>query len=408
MSIIDVESSYVPEQDSRQYATRQILPFLFVPGEYDDHGRVQRRAPSKSFFSFAAIPPDAISPDDPALFRWETRPIYDVDNVLLFRDHTLSLGPRHELRVRTAASNLLRSPVWSVRAGERVDIGGLITKALSVIAKRDLEPVMFGNEKTPRLICYAYPKLGILCRSKKNAELRFIIDLWELVQIPAAFDDRETPQEFVRTVWSPFDYVTRGKRADLQARWAKNVARLAKLPDHFKTLEDLIRAIEEAGGSIQESRITSKPLELESQATSYFCAAATAKMILDFYDVQMAGAEVSQNTIFFAMGGVGETGVEPQNQVAAIRGLTANALDASLDVDPVFPEAADEIRAERPFKTGTVGHARACSGFLIEGGGKEWLYIFDPYPENLGAIYYEAWEIGYYLNYMFVQRVPNV
>ena len=402
---IDPESTHVSEQDARLYASRQILPFLFEPGEYDNRRHLrQRRAASKSLLSFANIPPDAFT-DAPELFCWNTRRIYDVDGVLLFRDQTLSLGQREELHVRTAASELLQSPVWSVRAGQKVEIDGLINKALSWIkAKGDLEPVMIADEKMPRVICYGYPKLGILCRSKKSPDVRFVVDLWELVEIAVDVDDHEAPLEFVRAVWSPFDYVARGKRAHLRALFRRNVAALARLPER---VEDLIKAIEEAGGSIQESRITCPELELESQQTNYFCAAATAKMILDFYGIQQAGAELSQNQIYGAMG-VGETGALPQRQVDAIPELTANALTASLDVDPVFSEAADEIRGERPFKTGTAGHARACSGFLIEGGGKQWLYIYDPYPANDGAVYYEAWEIGYYLNYMFVQRVPNM
>lgn len=409
MSIVDLESTRVPEEESRLYASRQILPFLFVPEEHDDDGRFRdrKRASSKSLFSLAAISPDAFT-NSPELFHWRTRPVYDVDGELLFRDQTLSLGPGRELHVRTAASELLRTPVWSVRAGEAVNIEGLISKVLSFVNdKGDLAPIMIGDEKTPRLICYGYPKLGILCRSKVNPEERFIIDLWELVQIPADVEDKDAPLEFVRTVWSPFDRVTRGKRADLRARFSRNVEALPKPPPRYETLADLIKAVQEAGESIRESKITSPELELEKQATSYFCAAATAKMILDFYSIRMAGVELSQNTIYDAMG-VGETGALPQYQVDAIAGLSDYALTASLDVDPIFSEAADEIRAERPFKTGTVGHARACGGFLIEESGKEWFYIYDPYPENIGAIYYEAFEIGYYLNYMFVKRVPNV
>jgi hypothetical protein len=408
MSIVDAESTRVPEEESRLYASRQILPFLFVPKEYDDNGlfRAKRRAPSKSLFSLEAIPPDAFT-DEPELFRWRTRPIYDVDGELLFRDQTLSLGRGRELRVRTAANELLHSPVWSVRAGEAVNIDGLISKALSFVrAKGDLEPEMIDDEKTPRLICYGYPKLGILCRSKENPQQRFIIDLWELVQIPADVEDKDAPLEFVRTVSSPFDSVTRGRRANFRARWTRNISALPRLPERFETLQDLITAIQRAGGAIRESKITSPELELEKQATPYFCAAATAKMILDFYGIKMNDAELSQNTIYGAIG-VGETGALPQRQADAIPGLSANVLTAHLDVDPLFKEAADQIRAERPFKAGTAGHARACGGFLIEESGREWLYIYDPYPANVGAVYYEAFEVGRYLNYMFVQRVPN-
>jgi len=403
MPIRDLESTFVTEEDSRLYASQQILLFLSVPEDHDDHQPFTAKERAReSLVPFDKIPPDAFS-NNKGLFRWTTRPIYDIDGLLLFRDQTLSLGPGEELHVRTAASELLRTPVWSVRAGPAVDIDLLLNKALSIVKEtKDLEPVMVGHEETPRLICYNYPKLGFLCRSKKRPGVRFVFDLWERQVIPADFDDIDTPLEYVRMVWSPFDYVTRGKRAHLREGFGDNVASLPRLPER---IEDLIAFLEEAGRSIEQWKITDPRLELESQQTHYYCAAATAKMILDFYGIRTAGAniELTQDQIYAAMGD-GESGALPKQQVSAIPILTGNTLTASLDVDPVFTEAAEEILNDRPFKTGTAGHAKACGGFLLEVSGKQWLYIYDPYPANEGCVYYEAWEIGYYLNYMYVQR----
>jgi len=407
MSIRDLESTFVTEQDSRLYASRQILLFLALPEEYQDRERprAEKEAERESFVRYDKIPEDQFTHRE-ELFRWRTRPIYDVDGLLLFRDHTLSLGAGEELHVRTAVSELLRTPVWFVRAGATEKTDQLINQAVSLLkATNDLEPVMIGHEETPRLICYGYPKLGILCRSKKKPGVRFVFDLWERQVIPADSDDVDAPLEYVRLVWSPYDQVTRGKRAHLRRRFADNIASLPKLPER---VEDLRAAIEEAGGFIAETQLTYPRLELESQETNYFCAAATAKMILDFYGVRNATttAELTQRDIYNQMTD-GDIGATPQEQVDAISLLTQAAFTALLDVDPDFSEAAEEIRNDRPFKTGTAGHARACGGFLLEDSGKEWLYMYDPYPANDGKEYYEAWEIGYYLNYMFVQRATN-
>jgi hypothetical protein len=402
MIIRDLESTFVTEEASRFYASRQLLLFLSAPEEQhgQQHGSAKQRATRDALLPFDKIPADAFS-GGKELFSWTTRLIYDIDNQLLFRDHTFSLGPGEEVHVRTAASELLRSPVWSVRAGPKVKMDQLIETVLSFIEKtEDLVPVV-GHETTPRLICYSYPKLGILCRSKKRPGARFIVDLWEHNEISASFDGVDAPLEYVKTVWSPYDHVERGKRAHLREGFGDDVTSLPRLPER---IEDIIEAIEEAVGTIEEWKVTDPKLELETQQTDYFCAAATAKMILDFYGIRTVTAnELTQEQIYLQMGS-GETGALPKDQVNAIPVLARNALTAELDIDPAFEEAVREIRNKRPFKTGTVGHARACCGFILEVSGKQWLYIYDPYPPNLGGVYYEVWEIGHYLNYMFVQR----
>jgi hypothetical protein len=97
MSVRDLESTLVTELESKVYASRQTLLFLALPKENQDRerSRAEQKAARESFVQFDKIPPDQFS-DGKELFRWSTRPIYDVDGLLLFRDHTLTLGGGEE------------------------------------------------------------------------------------------------------------------------------------------------------------------------------------------------------------------------------------------------------------------------------------------------------------------------
>src|SRR5690349_3576924 len=109
------------EQESRDIASRQALSFLRRPAP---EGGVERLAPSKSFFLISKIPEGAVQTGGIAI-DWTTRNIYDIGGKLLFRDQFIPItGDNAELRIRTAASELLRSPVWSVKAGPKVDLEG--------------------------------------------------------------------------------------------------------------------------------------------------------------------------------------------------------------------------------------------------------------------------------------------
>jgi len=394
MPTYDLQPVFLSEEEAKLIASKQLLSFLFVRSKAKRPGQERELAPSKALFSFKALPRDVFR-DAPPWFNWSSRQIYDVDGLLLFRDHTLKLDSDNEIQVRAAASDLLRTPVWSVRAGKAWDIDGLIAKALTVIKETtDLEPILVEGEKTVRLICYGYPRLGIPCRSQTQPSLKFVMDLWDLVLIPVGPTEQNAPPESVKTIWSPYDWVARPTIGHFRSRFQINLALLPELPE---TIEGLPRAIRTARAAIIEEQTTNPELTLIGQQTNFFCAPATAKLILEHH-----GISKTQDQIAAAMHTL-PTGTRPEDQVRAIPGLTRWSFDGRLDNTTSFSEAKDEIRANRPFKTGTATHARACGGFKVEQGGKEWLYLYDPLPSNQGCIYFENWEADHYLDYMYVR-----
>ena len=403
MPTLDFMPEFIEEEVSKLRASRQLLPFLGLgTRKTDSRGRRHKRlAPSKALFTVDAFGDESFVQDRP-FFNWTTRRIYDIHGLLLFYDQTLPLKGGNELRVRTAASDLLRSPVWSVRAGPVMNLDGLIKKAVALIQHTpDLEPVMVDHESTVRLICYNYPKLGIMCFSPKDPTKRCIVDLWDLLIVPVAERSTEvieSPAESARVMWSPYDTVTAANIPHLRFLWKRNVNSLNNVPDIPERVDDLPGVIAAAGGTIQETCTTNPELEKRPQQNSFFCAAATAQMILEQHSIVK-----TQDEIATAMGIVFNVGATPEDQVAAIPSLTLDAFEGLLDTDASFEEAKVEIYENRPFRTGGFGHARACCGFLIEGSGKEWLYIYDPFPTLRADTYYEAWDVGFHANYIYVR-----
>jgi hypothetical protein len=413
MPIEEFRPNFLTEQQSKEIATRQVLSFLFIPETEPPDSRKRRdRAPSKALFAFRKIPEDGFI-DARQILNWQSRPVYDVDNLLLFRDQTIRLNDGiNSLHVRVTHNDLLRTPVWMVRAGKTWDIDDLIDRVISVIqAKPDLEPELRDGEKRPRLICYGYPKLGVLCASHSRPERRFIVDLWDLTFIPLKPEERGELQngseplteggapESVTIIWSPYDMVTRGTVDHFRSLWNHNVTSLPPLP---ASRQNLPGAIAMARNTIVEELTTNPELILEGQQTNVFCAPATARMILRNHNIDRTQGQIATTM------GTTPDGTLPQSQANAIEVLTRNTFLGSLDVTTSFSEAKDEVRDNRPFKTGGIAHARACGGFKVDGDGKEWLYIYDPLPANQGDTYFENWLADYHCNYMYVRPNSNI
>src|SRR5215218_4011612 len=246
MPTLHLRPKFLSERESKKVASRQLLSFLFIPDSKREKKRLlsaAEPAPSKSLFSLKALPRDAYI-KGAALFNWTSRNIYDVDGRLLFRDQTIKLGSGDELQVRTAGSDLLRTPVWSLRAGPASDIEGLIARALAALRnRRDLEPWLVDKETTVRLVCYSYPKIGILCYSRADPATRFVIDLWDLKNIiPLDSAEQHPPPESVITVWSPYDMVVPATLGHFRSLWSRNIALLPVLPKTVRGLPEAIRA----------------------------------------------------------------------------------------------------------------------------------------------------------------------
>lgn len=389
MSVI--KPNFLSEQQCKEIATRQILPFLTLSDTKAELPPYLKRPSGEPLFSFDTLPDGAMGGD--ALFNWMSHDIYDVDGLLLFRDQSLDIGDGYNWCVRVSASDLLRVPVDCVRPDRHTNIEALKERVFAELVKHPgLEPLIVEGEEDVRLVCYNYPNLGILCYSQDEPATRFVMDLRDLTIIPVnPYVHQENP-ESVHAVWSPYDIVVRSTVALFRSIWRRNVDALPALPGSFKELLDTI-----AGAAAPKDVFTKPPLELIAQSDGDKCAAATAQMILK----QHGEIGFTQADIAKAMDTVAG-GATPENQVKGINKLVGTKLRATLEQSS--PEMAQcEILADRPFKVGSSVHARAVAGFRPVAENKIWLHILNPIPTNQGSLCFEPWDPIIHANFMYVR-----
>lgn len=362
-------STAVDSRTSQQYATR-IAASFFRP--------IETRAVHLAAWSRTNVPEAARPPS------WDETELYDIHGKLLFRDQVMALQDGTELRARTAADQRLGAPVWSLALGAPLDVPAMRAAAAKAAKAKRLTPVP-GKRS---LICYSYPKLGLLCRNKAGAKV--VVDLGDYSLIP--FDAAEGA-DFAETLfaWSPYDWVQPGRLPMLRERWSATSSLAKPLPRRPEAFEAAIAA---AAPTVKQKTLA---LNLHGQKTNVWCAVATAQMILEFH-----GFQATQQKIANAMG-TGPTGTTNDAQVIGYQQVSHGKLSATIDTTASFSEACREIDAQHPCKSGINGHARACAGYKIEDQTSHWLYIFDPWPPQRGQVYWENWASVFHTNYIYVR-----
>jgi hypothetical protein len=381
-----IPQKYLPNQQTRMIASRQVLSFLVVPGESGDDD------PSDDLFSIDRLPENVFT-DDPELFAWKNRTIYDVDGLELFHDHTIDLDSKYEIEVRVAASDWLGTPVWSVSAGPKY-VDRMVEKTLEYInVREDLEPELVDGRKD-NIVCYSYPKLGILCQFGTKLKEKVVVDISDQMIIPVE-ETQEPKYPSVKIVWSPYDMTTRGTIGHRRWLWERKIG---LLPEEKLNRDNLRHRVLMARQSAVV-RNTSPTLDpVVGQQNHYYCAPATFRMIL-----RQLWGDISQGVIGDEMNTTEEDGTSLTQQYTSIGDLTEGEMKGLLDDSESFAEAKAEIDANRSFKSGTVAdHARACGGYKLE-NGKQWLRIYDPYPAGLGKKKYEEWNAIEQKNFVYVR-----
>jgi len=401
----DLLPHLLDEQQCKEHATRQVLSFITPPDTREGDPPGVRPAPGAPSFSLEELPDDAFSGGG-ELFNWKSRDIYDADGLLLFRDLTLDIGAGRKLHVRTAASDLLQTQVWCkcfpgpFAPSDKT----LIANALRELRRHpDLEPFSVDDEDNVRLVAYSHPDTGILCYSRSDPDKRFVSKLGEPLVIPLKPDAPPENPESLLAVWSPYDLVGRHTLIHLRQVWEQNLALLPPLPENRTELPGKIR---EARKSVREEHIVTPEVPFVSQRTPKTCAVAAALMLLKHHGINISNLvpPVTEQEIADNMR-CEPDGARPEDQVTEVNRLLALAganLQAVPDADPTFREARDELAVGRPLKIGG-GHARVVAGFKVQLGGQDWLWIYDPLPENIGQKCCVPWTQDTGKDFMYVK-----
>jgi hypothetical protein len=358
-----------------------------------------------------------------ASLRKEPTVIFDLNGEVLFYDFEIRRGDGATGYVRTAANQLVGSPDVAFEIGARKWSFDTAAKKLTPKVRREFPGANFAE---PRLICYSYPKLGVLFESA-DAGKRAIYDVASLDAVP---ERRDRPELEGAYAWSFLDSLSsQERRARLKRYTAFDEARRGIAADvrakmvqarSLSALSDLVR--------VQVKRTTTRTLQycdhynetearshhcfsLHAQEVNNYCAVATCQMVLCYYRYDYTQDQIAPDLDYSPASGEDPGGC-PADQSPGYKTLTCNHLDASFDTSPTWAKGRDEIEARHPFKSGVPGHARACAGhsstvWLLTYAGitEKKLYIYDPWPWDAdlklgGAVYWEDWDSIEHTNYV--------
>lgn len=359
-----------------------------------------------------------------ALVRPEPLVIYDVNGHLLFYEFSVEKNGKIVGRIKVSASKVLGPAVYTAEIGPRLWDADKATEQAKKIAKekfKDAEIV------STQLVCYSYPKLGILvvlADPKTKEEVgRIIVDVASYVVVPEVFPEEDT---LGIAIWSMYASIPQKDRRDRISRWEeddrlmeplKKEAAKRKIDIRKKLSDKELLTIEEAlkkGLGLSYKKID---LTLHGQQHCVWCAVATGQMLLKYHNYYY-----EQNSIVAAMGTVWHKddclgGTSYGGFMAGMKSLSRNYLDAVKDNWPTWSEVKSEIDENQPFMSCVPGHARACSGysrfvvlwkFLVRRN----VYIYDPWPPNSnnrfcnpqgGAEYWEDWDATTYWPFVYIR-----
>ncbi|NMX21525.1 hypothetical protein C5S30_03650 [ANME-1 cluster archaeon GoMg4] len=156
----------------------------------------------------------------------------------------------------------------------------------------------------------------------------------------------------------------------------------------WKEVDEQITA--ESKGEVSPLGIEQELLDvtLYGQETTYYCAPASAQMILSYH-----GYQYTQSQIAEAMGTT-TSGTPTGNIPTGIEEVTNNQVDAWNDWSWGWGTVTNEINNNHPYMSNIAGHARAVRGYYYD-TERPWIKyqrINDPWPVGQGE---DRWE-NYY------------
>jgi hypothetical protein len=346
--------------------------------------------------------------------------IYDLSGLPLYYDFALRRGNIYAGFIRTAANKVLGDPVVSVQVTRpRWNLRA---------ARNGLEKLV--QEKYPehrirrvRLVCYSYPKLGLSAElvSPRKASETIVVDVADLSVVPL---ESEVAEEAIGQV----AYSIMGKMPEQWEKegpeaWTKVNRAVDELfqqeprlaPDKVYALppRERLAVIERVFEERMPMRLfTEKVLDfcchtgdcrdhecfcLHPQENGVHCARASAQMMLCYWRYCYSQHQIAEAY------GVEDHQLTPAHTIApGLESLTHGCFDATRYAIQEWARCKSEINARRPFMSCVPRHARACAGYeewylwIADLPQPRYLYIFNPWPPNVGAVSWENFNTTVY------------
>lgn len=385
--------------------------------------------------------------ETPRLEKWkgatigpEPIEIFDLNGQLLFYEFSVQKNREIVGRIKVSANKVLGPAVYTAEIGPR---RWDLEKAKQQVKKIAEEKFKGTIVASTRLICYSYPKLGILAvlvEPKTKEEIRVIMDVATYGLVPLIFAEEG---QLGLATWSLYGSIPEKEKVDRISRWQddnrlleflKEKAKQARIDLREKLSDQELQKLRSFFQKELSIAIWPPPpkiitLNLNGQEDPDWCACATGQMILRHHHYYY-----EQNDIAQAMGTIPPAPSPPPfyprgttygGFMSGMESLSRNYLKAAKDDTPTWAETVSEIDQGRPLMSCIPHHARACAGYTsklkimypIDNYGMlfhvlKFLYIYDPWPPNAnnsfcnpqgGSEYWEDWDATTYWSFVYLR-----
>jgi hypothetical protein len=354
--------------------------------------------------------------------RLAARPtvIHDLSGLPLFYDFTVRRGRVSEGFIRTTANKVLGDPVVSSQV---TPLGWDMRGARNELGKLLQEKYPGYSTRRARLVCYSYPKLALSAElvSPGRETKTVLMDVGDFTEIPPEpVTERDGSGQ---VAYSLLDEITEEREKVGPEIWTKvnrDVEELFRKEERLDSAylyrlppRERLEVIDKSFAELTLIKFyTEKVLDfcchidgcrehecfcLHPQENHVHCTRASAQMVLCYWRYCYSQHQIAQ-----AFDAEDDELTYWSKIVPGMDSLTHRCFDANRISSFSWSNCEDEIDNRRPFMIDTGGHTRACAGtkqWNLEFTGLppfRYLYIFDPWPPNVGAISWESFNTTYY------------
>ena len=351
--------------------------------------------------------------------------IFDINGLLLFYDFALMSGRIQVATIRAAANSKIGKAIISIKLGGQK--WSLATSKARIIEMVQKKYPKF-KISSPLLVCYSYPKLGLMVTLEGDKDSRSLIfDIADFSPIP----DRAQKEDMEGAYsWSFLDAIDKRSAASRKKKYLAEaeltrkvfgkefgVDAIYRITDVYK-VRDLAKVAFKTRFEKKLQFCTHYTHDedgshhcfiLHAQQVNDYCSVATCQMILCYYRYYYAQNDIAPSLGYSSGGGC------PADVSAGYEALSNNHIDSTYDASATWNEARDQINLLQPMKSGVPGHARAIAGysqniFIILGSSTadKKLFVYDPWPWNAdlkagGDIYWEDWDAITHTNFVYTK-----
>lgn len=346
------------------------------------------------------------------------RIVYDLGGPPVFYDFPLRIGKRVGF-IRTAANKLYGNPIISMHVNPPLWNLEESRKTLRRLAR---EQYPLHVVASIRLVCYCYPKLGLLAHLRApegENDTSILLDIEHQALVPQKPEGTNLGQ----AVYSLLRRFTRTDYAVNPKAWERAHASIKEFFQAQKNLKEAnyyrlaprkrLAILRKVFDPAQQKVVT---FCCHSDLTHYHCqqclsfcrhyqeklwtcAPTSGQMLLCYWRYCF-----SQDEIAKAMKCDGE-GTDPKNIPPGMQLLTHDYFSCTMLTNEDWKVCTGEIDNRRPLMSCVEGHARACGGYG-QTANFRYLYIFD--PADTGGICWETFPTPHFAaQFTFIRKEPN-